>query len=311
MTDFRIINADVLDGLATIPDQSIDCIVTSPPYWNLRDYGAAGQIGLEPTFDLWLDRMRTVFAELNRVLSATGTLWVNMGDSYYHGAGKIDLPTKSLIGQPWRLAIALQESGWILRSEIIWSKSNPMPESVRDRPTRAHEYVFLFAKSPNYYYNREAISEPREKGYQTQSESVADIERLINRKRQTGIRVSKPKPIEDPRVKGAVSGKLGREPGWRNLPQPETRSARTVWEFPVGKYAGSHCATFPIELPKRCILAGCPPSGIVLDPFAGAGTTLIAARMLGRSSIGIEISPEYCEEIRERLRNHGQIGLAL
>jgi DNA modification methylase len=324
--NFEIHNCDVMEGLARIPDNTIDCIVTSPPYWGLRDYGVEGQIGLEPTLSEFLEKLELVFAECMRVLKPTGTLWVNMGDSYFTGVGgarkpgggsqgkKFNGPSiqpnripgaagnlmpKSLTGQPWRLAFRLQDQGWILRSEIIWSKPNPMPESVQDRPTRAHETIFLFSTQGRYFYNAEAIRTP------------AKAEWIKNAKSPTGW-------DESPGSHGTIhaAGRTDKQRGhskrhagfnerWDSMTTAEQRSrganARTVWTVATQGYAGAHFATFPPEIPTRCILAGCPENGVVLDPFAGSGTTLAVACSLGRSAIGIELNPEYCELIQKRM----------
>ena len=256
---------DARDVLLTLADESVQTVVTSPPYWGLRDYGVNGQIGLEPTPELYVENMVSIFRDVRRVLRSDGTLWLNMGDSYAgSGAGgggnrkgnehgqhnavakksrPSALPThkpKDLVGIPWRLAFALQADGWYLRCDIIWSKPNPMPESVTDRPTKAHEYIFLLTKSARYYYDAEAIREPQ-------------------------------------------------------------RNKRSVWEIPTQPYSEAHFATFPEALVRPCILAGTSEAGVVLDPFAGSGTTLAVATSLGRKSIGIELSDEYMEIARKRI----------
>lgn len=307
-----IITADALDGLKTLDNNSVDCIVTSPPYWGLRDYGVDGQIGLEPTFAEFLDRLSAVFLECKRVLKPTGTMWVNMGDSYFTGAGaarkpgggtqgrefngpmtqpnrmagSIDLPKKSLVGQPWRLAFALQDQGWILRSEIIWHKPNPMPESVQDRPTRAHETLFLFTKSVKYWYNADAIKEETTGNAHPRGKAVGKNSKI--HKTHTP-KSGQPKIRYNESFSKAVASLV------------QDRNARTVWTIATAACSEAHFATFPEELPKRCILAGCPPDGVVLDPFAGSGTTLAVALSLGRQAIGIELNPEYVELIDARL----------
>lgn len=280
MSVWELHNCEAIEGLARLPNSSVNCIVTSPPYWGLRDYGVDGQIGMEPTLAEFLDRLVAVFRECRRVLAKDGTMWVNMGDAYWsnptRGASGPDnrgnnkggydrrkrglgdgFKDKSLMGQPWRLALALQDDGWFLRSEIIWSKPSPMPESVKDRPTRSHETIFLFAKSKRYWYDALAIAEPC---------------------------VEAGCPRDQP-MKSAG----------------DMRNARTVWQIAKTPYSKAHFATFPPELPRRCIAAGCPPGGVVLDPFAGSGTTLAVALSLGRRAIGIELNPEYCDLIRDRV----------
>jgi len=301
-----LLNADVLTGLASLPDQSVHCCVTSPPYWGLRDYGNDGQLGLEATPEEYVANMVAVFREVRRVLRDDGTLWLNLGDSYASdtkgsgGAGKSTLgpnrdlqniqfqkmnpvaldhglKPKDLVGIPWRVAFALQADGWYLRSDIIWAKPNPMPESVRDRPTKAHEYIFLLSKSAKYFYDSEAVAEP-----------FAD-ERMG--------------------CPGSPSPKAGKIPGqaphtigtkaWES--SAPGRNRRTIWTIATKPYPEAHFAVFPPELPEVCIKAGCPEDGTVLDPFAGSGTTLWRAKELGRKAIGIELSEEYCKLIPKRL----------
>ena len=353
-----------------IPDNSVDCVVTSPPYWGLRDYGLGewvggdvdcnhtismptkwndpkrgtnytrpevahrggdasrcflceaqridNSIGLEPTPEEYCANMVEVFREVWRVLKPTGTLWLNLGDSYASGgkAGGQDnnapskgvyvesfrsarytnqhnpktavsgLKPKDLVGIPWRVAFALQADGWYLRSDIIWSKPNPMPESATDRPTKAHEYVFLMTKSPRYYYDADAIREAN-------------------------------KPESEERYKYSLDGSY--TPGWaypneqRDKPQqwqlnPAGRNKRTVWEIATQPYPEAHFATYPEKLVEPCILAGCPQDGVVLDPFAGSGTTLAVAQRLGRRAIGTDLSAEYLELASKRL---GRVSLPL
>lgn len=375
-----VLIGDALTRLRELPDSSIDCIVTSPPYWGLRDYGVSEQIGLEASFDDFLMRLLDVFAECYRVLKPSGSMWINMGDSYSHSGGQggggkqatnrgsstkasrrqgqgVNLPQKSIIGQPWRLAFALQEAGWTLRSDIIWSKPNPMPESVRDRPSRSHEYLFFFVKSRRYYYDAKAIAEPiadaslagsgnKQRKYGDEvGRDGSHVGRSIPWKPPTGWDLEpgahgsihrdgrsgevempdfykgslpgrKDGPGQDRRSKNSrkpnkytdetntrPSERMGRHPGWRkdiDAFRP-LRNARTVWEISTQPYPDAHFATFPSELPRRCILAGCPEGGVVLDPFAGSGTTLAVAVNLARRAIGIEINPEYAELIRKRL----------
>jgi len=309
MSSWRIITADVLDGLAQLPDASVHCCVTSPPYWGLRDYGDEGQLGLEPTPEAYVENMVHVFREVRRVLRDDGTLWLNLGDSYVsnpassnraHGfnrrSGKSNpsdapanavnaiggrasgLKPKDLVGIPWRVAFALQADGWWLRSDIIWAKPNPMPESVRDRPTKAHEYIFLLSKCDRYFYDAEAISEPAETagmigGFTSYQADGANVKPTGNQIPERG----------------------------RNYVRPSTRNRRTVWTIATRAFPEAHFAVFPPDLPEICIKAGCPKGGTVLDPFAGAGTTLMVALRLGRSAIGIELNPEYAEMARRRI----------
>jgi DNA modification methylase len=300
--DATLYTGDVLSVLAALPEESVHCVVTSPPYWGLRDYGAEGQIGLESTPEEYVAKMVEVFCAVHRVLRNDGTLWLNLGDSYVgggrggldgagHGSleegryqggqriGKITgLKAKDLAGIPWRVAFALQADGWYLRSDIIWSKPNPMPESVTDRPTKAHEYLFLLSKSPRYFYDAEAIREG------IAEETVKD-------------RVDTGRFTPERGFPGAVdhgNGRLGDNPGGK-------RNRRTVWTIATEPYPEAHFATFPRKLVQPCILAGCPVGGTVLDPFGGSGTTAEVALEYGRRAILIELKPEYVELQRKRL----------
>lgn len=283
----NIYNLDCREGLKLLEDNSIDCCITSPPYWGLRDYGSPGQIGLEDSIDGYLEVMVEVFREVKRVLKSKGTLWLNLGDCYAGSGkgvwenpknvkenyipkskhnGKSGLKPKDLIGIPWRVAFALQDDGWYLRSDIIWNKSNAMPESVTDRPTKSHEYMFLFSKESQYYYDHEAIKEP-----------------------------SITKKSDKPR---GSKGVLGKENEGRRLetnkPKPkETRNKRSVWTVPTAQFREAHFATFPPKLIEPCILAGCPVGGIVLDPFMGSGTTAEVAIENQRNYIGFELNQDY------------------
>ena len=292
--------------LGTIEPDSIHCVVTSPPYFGLRDYGVAGQIGLEPTPDIFVTELVDVFREVRRVLRNDGTLWLNLGDSYStHAAGKIanpmakstlggtrtqevanessrasgayykcpSLPEKNLIGIPWRVAFALQADGWILRQDIIWSKPNPMPESVKDRCTKAHEYLFLLTKTARYHYDAPAIAEP--------------LERPEESERKTPIKFGGNKHVEAKKQSRLHSGNEYRGTA------SGTRNKRSVWEVSTAQFSEAHFATFPPALIEPCIVAGCPDGGTVLDPFGGAGTTGLVADRLGRNAILIELNPEY------------------
>ena len=310
---------DCRDVLPTLPDQSVHCCVTSPPYFGLRDYGHPDQIGLEPTPDEYVDRLVAVFREVRRVLQDDGTLWLNLGDSYAQGGSggasckstlKNDgsavfgaraqeialnessfsskpepgLKQKDLIGIPWRVAFALQADGWYLRQDIIWHKPNPMPESVTDRCTKAHEYIFLLTKSARYYYDAEAIKEDA-----------------------VGCTGGAPKKIHDPAAQGRHGATSALSAPWTGS---ATRNRRSVWTVATQPYSGAHFATFPPKLIEPCILAGCPPGGTVLDPFNGSGTTGEVAIGNARNYIGIELSPEYLRLAEQRL-NGAQIVLPL
>lgn len=306
----KIIQGDVIETLRSLPDGIVHTCVTSPPYWGLRDYGVAGQIGLEPTPEEYVEKMVEVFREVRRVLRDDGTLWLNLGDSYagHTKAGDkrfgnpefnknrpsraqtktpgksvpTGLKPKDLVGIPWRVAFALQADGWYLRSDIIWHKPNAMPESVKDRPTKAHEYIFLLAKSPRYYYDADAIREPHA--------------RLWNEK--NGGSFAKPNHEEAQAKK--VSGALNHR-GSYPMPNPKGRNKRTVWTVATKPFKGAHFAVFPPDLIEPCILAGSPPGGVVLDPFFGSGTTGMVAQKHGRQWIGIELNPDYIEIAKRRL----------
>lgn len=292
----RILIGDCLESLRTLDDESVACVVTSPPYWGLRDYQVDGQIGLERSFDEFVEKLVAVFREVKRVLRSDGTCWVNMGDSYNSYPGGSDpgylrqyarsaaaiprvdsgfgllhqgLPPKSLIGQPWRLAFALQSDGWLLRQDLIWHKPNPTPESVRDRCTKSHEYVFLLAKQQRYYYDAESIRERAVSEHPNSNRSTKYV--------GTGD------PLH--RTKEGLAELAGVDWEWRNR--------RSVWTIPVARYSGAHFATFPEDLVLPCVLAGCPEGGTVLDPFGGSGTTAAVAVANGRRAILCELNPEY------------------
>lgn len=309
-----IITGDSYSCLATLPAESIQCVVTSPPYWGLRDYGVEGQLGLEKTPEEYVQKMVEVFREVRRVLKKDGTLWLNLGDSYTGPKGNnkgnllkaaqisdghvrenqnhrgargethpsvqmktpMGLKPKDLVGVPWRIAFALQADGWFLRQDIIWHKPNPMPESVRDRCTKAHEYIFLLSKSPKYHFDYEAIKEPSvefQKG------------RVRQRTKINGV------SFED-----TMKLKLPNE-----CAVTEFRNKRSVWSVTTKSFKGAHFATFPPDLIEPCILAGARPNDLVLDPFAGAGTVGLVCKQLGREFIGIEINPEYVKIAETRL----------
>lgn len=321
----RILIGDCRQRLSELPDQSVHCCVTSPPYFGLRDYGHSGQMGLEPTPDEFVAGMVAVFQEVHRVLRDDGTLWLNIGDSYSAGGRGNDTPKqksnkgtgigvvsqpwrvpgygpKQLLGIPWRLAFALQADGWILRQDIIWSKPNPMPESVRDRCTKAHEYLFLLSKGPRYYYDADAIAEPVAPSTVTRLQQDLDAQVGSTRAHGGGSKVMKPKP---PRFGGSKYGNSAD-------PKHQTKSGnayegggarnrRSVWEVATQPFREAHFATYPPALIEPCILAGCPAGGTVLDPFFGAGTTGLVADRLQRNCIGIELNPEYAGIAERRI----------
>jgi DNA modification methylase len=302
----KIYEGDSLCVLRELPAEIADCIVTSPPYYGLRNYGVAGQIGLENSPEKYIQRLTMVFMECRRVLKKDGTMWIVIGDSYTgSGRGRGDInqkgirskasfageflkpyhlngyKNKDLMGIPWTLALALRTHGWYLRQDIIWAKPNPMPESVRDRCTKSHEYIFLLSKSPKYYFNREAILEPAKYDGRKATTHSGSTKYQGN---TTGV------PIQ-------TLSKCGCE-RW------QMRNKRSVWVTPTQPFKGAHFATFPTGLIKTCMQAGCPHGGVVLDPFVGAGTTAVVARELGKNYIGIELNPEYVKIAENRLREH-------
>jgi DNA modification methylase len=366
----RILRGDALAMLKTLPDESVHCCVTSPPYYGLRCYGIEGQYGLEPTLAEYLDNMVAVFREARRVLRSDGTLWLNIGDSYnaYNGGAgpgsklsqrqsaarpalttgyslqNKDLKPKDLMLVPHRLALALQDDGWWVRSEIIWHKLSAMPESVTDRPTKAHEHIWLLSKSERYYYDAAAASEPvtqderrptfrggaycndstfdnSEGGKTTDTGNVrvkvpsgwdtkAGAHGTVHREGRTqepeytkrsGNKERKPAsargvPVDtDGSTNGAVAGSIP----WEG----STRNWRDVWSLGPEPFKEAHFATFPTEIPRRAIVAGCPIGGTVLDPFGGAGTTGLVADRLQRSAILIELNPEYAAMAERRIRS--------
>jgi DNA modification methylase len=408
MTDSIINCGDALTVLKTMPSEWVDCVVTSPPYWGLRDYGTGNwkggdancdhvadssatkvfgnaefnqnrpsrsetktpgyyaqvcpkcnakrvdfQIGLETTPEEYVERLRQVFSEVRRVLKREGTLWLNLGDTYFgSGCGTNDYRTpashsisrptlyagprpqnnvkhsilkpKDLVGIPWLAAFALRADGWYLRSDIIWNKPNPMPESVKDRPTKAHEYLFLLTKSKRYFYDADAIKEP------LKDASIARLTQDIEN--QSG----------SDRVPGKTNGRMkavGKVPsGWRQgkrftemmggggsgfkghkgyydkngrLIGGGKANKKSVWTVTTQSFKGAHFATFPEKLVEPCVLAGCPINGIILDPFCGSGTTGVVALRNNRNFIGIELNPEYVKIAEKRMAPFAQPVLPL
>ena len=307
----KIHNYDCIEGLRLLPDNFVDCCITSPPYWGLRDYGVDGQLGLEKTPEEYVAKMTDIFREVRRVLKKEGTLWLNLGDSYA-GSGKgsnpdgtihpsslngkqgthkgtiegtkkpqiayeIGLKPKDLVGIPWMTAFALRADGWWLRQDIIWHKPNPMPESVTDRCTKSHEYIFLMSKSQKYYYDQEAILED--------SIWAEQDHRFKDGPTAGGKTLSGQYAIDKA---GAY-----REDGKRNK--------RDVWTVNTEPYKEAHFATYPQRLIIDCIKAGCPKGGIVLDPFMGSGTTAVVARKIDRNFIGFELNESYITIAEQRL----------
>ena len=353
-TTQQIIPGDCIEGMRTLPDASVHCCVTSPPYWGLRQYLPDGvrlkedapaevlkelegsiqegmcivniyrkseipehlqkwfepaEIGLEDTPEAYVARMVEVFREVRRVLRDDGTCWINLGDSYTHNTEKhppqngkdpkmatcnrarasestgirktnaTGLPAKNLVGIPWRVAFALQADGWWLRQDIIWHKTNPLPESVTDRCTKAHEYVFLMTKSDRYFYDAEAVSEASKTfGRQGRGDAL------------------------QPKAQAIAATGFRKDPGLKDNFDRPTRNRRSVWTISTKPYSGAHFAVMPADLVEPCIKAGCPEGGTVLDPFAGSGTTLAVAAELGRSGIGCELNPEYIALAKKRIR---------
>ncbi|WP_394253665.1 DNA-methyltransferase [Arthrobacter pityocampae] len=293
-----LLHGDALEQASTLPDVSVDCIVTSPPYYGLRDYGSDGQYGIEETPTAYVETMRALFSELRRVLADDGTLWLNIGDSYSGGsrkgyadtgkaAGRIGserpasgLPGKNLLGIPWRVAFALQDDGWILRNSIIWQKPNAMPESVKDRLSGRHENLFMFAKSQRYWFDIDPIRE----------ESILEA---------TRGKFTKPRD-QRPRNGAEPNGDTHYNMGF----SPKGKNPGDVWSISTHAFPGAHFAVFPPELARRCIVAGCKPGGTVLDPFSGSGTTGLVAQQNGRKYVGIDISEDYLRlSLETRLQN--------
>jgi DNA modification methylase len=297
---YRLHIGDWIEQLRALPSDSVNCCITSPPYWGLRDYGVAGQLGLEDTLAHYVGQLVEGFDQVRRVLRSDGTLWLNLGDAY---AGKTvsrrtqgpaitgrraaaadarqrpgltdGFKHKDLMGIPWRVAFALQDAGWFLRADIIWHKPNPMPESVKDRPGRAHEYLFLLSKCSRYFYDAAAVREPAKTG---------------NHHRN----VFGPRPTHVP----------GRDPHlglWKTKDRSAGRNKRSVWTIHPKPFKGAHFAVYPERLVEPCILAGCPRGGLVLDPFTGSGTTGAVAARLGRSFVGIELNPTYAAMAERRI----------
>lgn len=308
MTHYQLHLGDALEQLQALDSESVQTCVSSPPYFGLRDYGHDDQIGLESSPEKYVNQLVSVFDEVSRVLKPDGTLWLNLGDTYASSQCRYDpeinakagctytgktsmpkgirpssnsgLPPKNLIGIPWRVAFALQDAGWYLRQDIIWHKPNPMPESVKDRCTKAHEYIFLLSKGPNYYYDCDSIKE-----------------KAISHggSRGGGKKISSSNDFLPDGMDKQNLDLYGTT--------PEKRNKRSVWTVPTKPFSGAHFAVFPPDLIEPCILAGSPTGGTVIDPFMGSGTTGIVALKHGREFIGIELNPDYMEMAKKRIED--------
>ena len=276
MLEAQIIVGDAAKSLAKLEAGSVRTCVTSPPYWGLRDYGNDGQLGLEGTLQEFVENLCLVFDEVWRVLADDGTVWVNLGDTY---------AKKSLAGIPWRFAFTMQDRGWYLRQDIIWSKPNPMPESVKDRCTKSHEYIFLFSKQAKYFFDNQAIkediSEANKAHYQKYSSLPSKSESKTNQVRDDG---------------GFDATHCG-----FSTPGIEKRNKRSVWAVSTQPYSGAHFAVYPPKLILPCVLAGSAPGDTVLDPFSGSGTTGLVALQNQRNYVGCELNPDYAALSEKRI----------
>jgi DNA modification methylase len=292
---------DAHDVLAEMPDGSVDCIVTSPPYWGKRDYGVIGQYGRESDPAAYVATLRDAFAEARRVLADHGTCWLNLGDSYS------GMRAKNLLGLPWRVAFALQDEGWILRNAIVWHKPNAMPESVRDRLNCRHELIFLLVKQPAYWFDLDPIRVPH--SAETQRALLDGLGGRDSRRPPARSERGTRPPKYGPHARELTTGRRRygnlRGSNSHRRAHPLGRNPGDVWAVPTRPYNGPHFAAYPIDLPLRCIAAGCKPGGIVLDPFTGTGTTGLAALQLGRRFAGIELSSRFAVLAAERLRQAG------
>lgn len=274
----RIHCGDAADLGAKLPPKFIDCVVTSPPYFRQRDYGNRRQLGQEVSPESYVDRLVNIFSTIAPALKDSGVIWVVIGDKYLG---------HQLLGMPWRFALAMQDRGWYLRSDCIWHKPNAMPSSVKTRPTTDHEYIFLFSKSTEYYYDADAIREPHV--------TFSEQSKMRGGRKHFGTRGGTPE-----QGKNAGNSNL-HDARWDQAFHPLGRNKRTVWSIPLSKFRGAHFAVFPEQLVETCVLATSPSAGVVLDPFCGSGTTAVVARRLGRSYIGFDCSAAYCQLARQRL----------
>lgn len=296
----KIICGDALDVLRTLPAKCCRCCVTSPPYFNLRDYGVHGQLGLEPTMQEYIIRLVEVFTEVKRVLTDDGTLWVNIADGYAgSGKAKSSLPAKNLMLITQRFVIAMQDAGWIVRDEVVWAKPNPMPESVRDRMTASTEKIFMFTKRPKYFFDSTAAIEPAV-GFNNEpvAGSLGNLGNAQSRRRNKGNRKTYRGGKYTNQNTFDNSARLEANSHGNSVNENGTRRMRNVWNIATatgGSKVIIHYAKFPDELAKRCILLSTVEKDCVLDPFAGSGTTCRMANRYGRRYIGIDINPEYCK----------------
>jgi len=278
----KIVCGDILKVAARLPKAHIDTIVTSPPYYRQRDYGDSRQIGQEKSPQEYTDTMVRVFQRLLPAVKSTGSLWLVLGDKYVNG---------ELQGMPWRVALALKDIGWHLRSDVIWHKPNAMPSSTKTRPTTDHEYIFFFTKSKDYFYDADAIREPHV--------TFTDKSQMKGGRKHIGKRNGTPE-------NGKNGGNSNLHDGrWDQAFHPKGRNKRTVWSISLSKFREAHFAVFPKSLVQTCINASCPQQGLVMDPFSGAGTTALVARELGRSYLGVDCSRQYCQLARKRLTKAG------
>ena len=269
-----------IDVAKQLPDACVDTIVTSPPYWQQRDYGSDDQIGQEVSPAAYVERLSELFEELKRVVKPTGSMWMVIGDKYLKG---------ELMGMPWRVALGLKDVGWRMRSDCIWHKPNAMPSSTRTRPTTDHEYIFFFSNGKKYFYDADAIREPHV--------TFSENSKMKGGRKHFGKRGSTPE-------QGKNSGDSNLHDGrWDQAFHPKGRNKRTVWSISLSKFREAHFAVYPPQLVQTCIAASCPEDGVVLDPFSGAGTTALVARQLGRKFIAIDCNQEYCDMAKRRLES--------
>ena len=298
----KIITGNAIEVLKELPDCSADCCITSPPYLGLRDYGVSGQLGLENSVEAYINRLTDIFREVRRVLKNDGTLWLNIGDSYVSSNSEYsNCKRKDLIGAPWLLAFALRDDGWYLRQDIIWEKPNAMPESVKDRCTKSHEYIFLFSKQSKYYFDYEAIKEPAVGFNNIVPAGSKGTLRPNSRLRKGNSRTFRGGGVYTKGQSFNNSAEIMRESHGNNENMTGLRNKRSVWTVATQGYKEAHFATFPEKLIVPCVLAGSRDGGIILDPFIGSGTTAVVAKKHNRGFIGTELNPEYAEMARRRL----------